>query len=247
MRFSEEDIRYLIAIQKLRNSENDMRRVPMEEEARLNRQILQGDYQSIRLRPFPLIDSQMGPMAQNPLTHYSYMVVGFITTWSRAVLEKGVTANDSFDLSDALLYSLSLCTNLDEVYEVFQLSAIMFAQIVHEAKQKRPSCQVIQIQNYIIANIYRQITIQDIADYIQLSPNYLCSLFSREMQISLHSYIQREKINISCNLLRHTKRPISDIATYMGFQSQSHFAAVFRKWMGMTPTEYREEQYHDVF
>ena len=71
MRFSEEDIRYLIAIQKLRNSENDMRRVPMEEEARLNRQILQGDYQSIRLRPFPLIDSQMGPMAQNPLTHYS--------------------------------------------------------------------------------------------------------------------------------------------------------------------------------
>jgi AraC-like DNA-binding protein len=247
MKISEEEVRFLLSIQKLRNSEIDLRRIPMAVEEQLHQKILQGDYKNIELQPFPLLDDKMGLMAKNPLTHYSYMVVAFISAWARLVLTQGVTADDSFDLSDALLYTLSCCTSLDEVHEVFVLSATMYAKAVFEAKQKQPSYQVVQIQNYVIANIYRKITIQDIANYIQLSPNYLCNLFSHEMQLSLHNYIQREKVRVACDLLRHTKRPVADVATYMGFQTQSHFAAVFRKWMNMTPTAYREAQYREVF
>lgn len=247
MKITEAEVRYLMAIQKLRNSEVDLRRIPLAEEEKLHAQILQGDYQNIKLRPFSEMNEKMGMMAKDPLTHYVYMVVAFISSWSRAVIEKGVTADDAFDLSDALLYTLSDCTNLDEVHEVYQLAAVMFAKAVFDAKQRQPSYQVVRIQNYIIANIYRKITVKDIADYMQMSPNYLCRLFSQEMKISPHSYIQQQKIRISCDLLRHTQRPVSDIATYMGFQTQSHFSAVFRKWMGISPSDYRKEQYREIY
>lgn len=247
MKITEENIRYTISLWRLRNNETNLRRVPMEAEDRLRKQILLGDYKNVHLKSFPPIDTNMAPMAKDPLTHYTYVVVGFITAWSRAVIGAGVTPDVSFDLSDALLFTLSQCKTVDEVHQLCNVAAVMFAKAVFEAKQKQLSYQVVQIQNYITANIYRKITISDIAAYVELSPNYLCSLFSREMQISLHNYIQREKVTVSCNLLRHTKRPISDIATYMGFQTQSNFAAVFRKWMNMTPSEYRQEQYWDVF
>jgi len=48
-------------------------------------------------------------------------------------------------------------------------------------------------------------------------------------------------------LLEHTKRPISEISTYLGFQTQSNFGAIFKKWQNMTPTEYRNKNYREVY
>lgn len=67
------------------------------------------------------------------------------------------------------------------------------------------------------------------------------------MVISLHNYIQQEKIEVACNLLEHSPRSVAEIATYMVFQNQSNFASVFRKWKGMSPSEYRKINYREVW
>ena len=82
---------------------------------------------------------------------------------------------------------------------------------------------------------------------MDLSTNYLCNLFSSSLGISIHQYIQREKVQVACNLLQHTDRSVSDIALYMGFQTQSNFAAIFKKWKGITPSEYRKMNYREVY
>ncbi len=80
-----------------------------------------------------------------------------------------------------------------------------------------------------------------------MTATYLCHLFSREVGISIHNYIQREKITVACNLLEHTTQSISEISTYLGFQSQSNFSAIFRKWKLMTPSQYRKRMYREVY
>ncbi|MFR6640620.1 MAG: helix-turn-helix domain-containing protein [Christensenellales bacterium] len=49
----------------------------------------------------------------------------------------------------------------------------------------------------------------------------------------------RQKKNKGKRLLRYTDKPISAIAAYLGFSSQSHSANVFRKYANSSPDEYR--------
>ena len=82
---------------------------------------------------------------------------------------------------------------------------------------------------------------------MNMTPNYLSSLFARQTGITIHNYIQREKIDVASRLLKFSDRPISDVSTYMGFQSQSNFSLIFRKWKGMTPSEYRSRYFSEVY
>lgn len=247
MAISEKEINMLITTCRLMYSEFDLQRIPMDVEDELKDKIRQGKYKEIHLQPFSKISNNLGFMANNPITLYTYLVVGSIACWSRVAIEGGALPDNIFDLSDALLYILSCCRTTDEIHEIYQLAATMLAKQVYMQKQKKPSYQVIRVQNYIARNIFKKISLDEIAEYIDLSSNYLCNLFSKEMGMSLHNYIQREKVSTSCNLLMHTQRSISDIATYMGYQTQSNFTTVFRKWKGMTPTEFREQNYREVY
>ena len=247
MLLTENAVHYLMNINRLRHSELDFQRIPTSVENKLMEMIREGRYDEIHLAPFSKMDMNLGTMAPTPLTQHTYLAVAAITLFSRAAIDAGVRPDDAFDLADALLNFLSYSKTSDEVHEVYQLAATMFAKQVHQTKDSKPSYQTERVLNYVARNIYRKITVQNIADYVGLAPNYLCRLFSNEMNISLYQYIQREKITVSCNLLRNTDRTVSDIASYMGFQTQSNFAAVFRKWQKMTPTQYREQNYRETY
>ena len=247
MTINEDTIHSLITASRLIHSETDFQRIPLEAEMAAKELIRNGKYKDIHFHPFSKLENNIGIMATDALTQYTYITVGSITVWSRIAVEQGVIPDDAFDLSDALLYTLSLCKTIEDIHTVYELAAIMFAKQVHLALAQKPSRQIAEIQNYISRNIFKKITLSEIAEYMDLTPNYLCSLFSEEQHISIHNYIQREKITVSCNLLSHTKRSVTDISSYMGFQTQSNFTAVFRKWMHMTPTEYREKNYREVY
>ena len=247
MAISEEQVIRTMTLMRVRNSEIDFQRIPLEAESKLMDLIRQGKPEELRIGPFSRMKENLGVMAMDPMTQYTYLTVAAVTLFSRAALEGGVQADDVFDLSDALLNTLSNARSLEEVHDIYALSAVMFARQVAQQQSKKASVQVERIRNYIGRNIFRKITLADLAEYMEMSPNYLCNLFTAQSGISIHQYIQREKMDVACNLLQHTDRSISDIAMYMGFQTQSNFSAIFRKWKGMTPTEYRRRHYREVY
>lgn len=247
MMVNEQQIETFIDLVKYRNAENQFQRIPIDVETDLLNKIRQGDYENIRISSFNRMEENLGPMALDKKTGYTYLTVTAIALFSRAVIGCGVTPDEAFDLSDALLYTLSGCKSMDEIHNIFQLSATMFAKQVAHLHMTPHSHQVERICNYIGRNIFQKITLEDIAEYTELTDTYLCRIFAKEMGISIHSYIQREKITVACNLLEHTDRPISEIAVYLGFKSQSNFSAIFKKWRNMTPSEYRNKNYREVY
>lgn len=244
---TEERLETFLNLIKLRHEENQFQRIPIEVERNLINKIRQGKYKEIHISSFSKMNDNLGSMAPDKKTGYIYLVVSAIALFSRAAIESGISPDDAFDLSDALIYTLSSCKTTEEIHHIFQLSATMFARRVHKLQNNTRSYQVERVCNYISRNIYQKITLEELATYMELSCTYLCHLFSGEMGISIHSYIQREKVNVACNLLMHTSRPISEIATYLSFQTQSNFAAVFRKWQHMTPSQYRDKMYSEVY
>lgn len=247
MAITEKMIYNLLLAMKLKNSENSFRRIPLEVESELIQKIQEGNYADIHISPFSKNSEYINILNELPILQYRYLVISAVTLFSRAVIDVGVSPDDSLNLADAFLYSVSYCNSAEDLYKLYQLAAIMYAKQVASTKNNQMSYQVERILCYISGNIFQQISLSDLADYMHLSSNYICNIFSKEMGISIQQYIQREKINIACNLLKFSDRPISTISSYMGYKSQSNFTSIFHKWKNMTPLEYRTKNYKEVF
>lgn len=95
------------------------------------------------------------------------------------------------------------------------------------------------IKKYIKEHL-EEVTRSEISEAFYLSPNYLSKFFRKETGISLSEYIQNERMDLAKRLLLQEKLSISQIAIETGYPSFAHFSKQFKKFVGMTPNEYRK-------
>lgn len=74
-----------------------------------------------------------------------------------------------------------------------------------------------------------------VARHVHLHPNYLSSLFQRELGMPVSGYLQKRKLEEAESLLEWGKFSISEIAEMLGYSSTSHFIRAFKKKHGVTP------------
>ena len=81
--------------------------------------------------------------------------------------------------------------------------------------------------------------LEDLADKLHLSKNYLCSLFKEETGFTFCQYLNTLKTNKAKKLLLEDKKTLEYISYECGFSSQPHFTMTFKKYTGKTPKEYK--------
>ena len=94
----------------------------------------------------------------------------------------------------------------------------------------------------ILQRLYQltgDISLDHLAEICHLSPNYLSSLFKKEVGISISEFIQQLRIDEAKKLLDLTNYSISEIGTFLNFNDQSYFIKTFKKHTGLTPKQYR--------
>ncbi len=96
-------------------------------------------------------------------------------------------------------------------------------------------------KKYVHDHINQEITRNDVATHVGLSPEYLSSFFKRETGNTLSEFIKTERIAFAKRLLKQTNLPISIISDNVGFDSLAYFSSVFRSVVGCTPREYRQQ------
>lgn len=99
---------------------------------------------------------------------------------------------------------------------------------------------VSQMLEYIAAHHDSTLSIQQIAENVQLNQNYAMGIFQRVMQLTMKQYITAMRINHTRALLSNGDMTILDIALTTGFNSSSRFYETFKKYVGMTPLKYRK-------
>ena len=93
--------------------------------------------------------------------------------------------------------------------------------------------------DYINNNLGEDLTLEKVSKSIHVSKSYLSHLFSRCTGHSFSHYVSRTKIKRSKELLVNTNYSLMRIALECGFNSQSYFCNVFKKFEGITPKQYR--------
>jgi AraC-like DNA-binding protein/uncharacterized protein YuzE len=175
-----------------------------------------------------------------------YMAVVMVALLARAVLEAGVTSKESFQLSDVFLKRIARCEDAKSIIQESKNAMIAFTQLAASCKQRIQSNKYVEdCKKDIAMNIFKKISLSDIAKDIGIEESYLARLFKRSEGLTVGQYIQKEKIHVSKNLLKYSDRSISEISDYLCFNSQSYFGKRFKEVTGITPNEYRN-QYHGI-
>jgi AraC-like DNA-binding protein len=95
-------------------------------------------------------------------------------------------------------------------------------------------------KNYIEANLGEKLTLGIVARAVHVSRTKLAQDFSSQNGETFGAYLLRRRLEESQKLLKTTTIPIAHISWMSGFSHPDYFSATFRKHVGMTPTQYRE-------
>ena len=246
-KITEKEIEEILMKNRLINSENDLSRLPLDHEKKYMEKIRQGKYREVHFIDLEELDQWMGQSTKDRFKMFEYATVTAISIGARVAIEAGMPADAAFDLSDAMLQRLERAKTLTEMHDIIEISGILYAHEVHRAKMTKNSYLTEQVKNYISSHIFKKISLKQIAEYVGITPEYLSSVFSKKEGCTIQHYIQKEKMKVACNMLRYSEQPISEISQYIGYQSQSNFASIFKKWIGQSPSEYREENRKAVY
>ncbi|MBU5668779.1 AraC family transcriptional regulator [Peptoniphilus sp. MSJ-1] len=97
------------------------------------------------------------------------------------------------------------------------------------------------ILNFISINYDENISLDDIAEYVNLSKSECSRFFKKYFQENLFDYLLNYRINKSVDLILNSNKSITDIAFSVGFNSQSYFISKFKNIKGITPLKMRKE------
>lgn len=94
--------------------------------------------------------------------------------------------------------------------------------------------------NYICNNLESNMSINDIAEVAHLNSQYFMRLFKKETGKSVLEFITECRINQAKRILEESNMPIAEVALSVGYDNFSYFSKLFKKYEGITPSEYRK-------
>lgn len=101
--------------------------------------------------------------------------------------------------------------------------------------------EIAKAKQYIERHITKRLTLQEVADAVNLTPTYFSSLFKKEMSEGLIEYVNRLKINRSLELLQHRDYTNQELCDEVGIVNEGYFCKLFKQVTGESPKQYRKQ------
>ena len=117
------------------------------------------------------------------------------------------------------------------------LSEILSMKVSDESDRPQSLSKIL---HYIKDNYTAAIQLDDIAEHTKMSKQYCMRLFKRHMHTTINDYILELRMKHASYLLRSTYMNVNQTADYLGFSSVSYFSRTFKKYFGVSPSEYSE-------
>lgn len=112
-------------------------------------------------------------------------------------------------------------------------------RITHRLIENNEGIRVFLTKKFINKHYKEELSLEKVAEYLQLSPSYLSNVFKKETGQNFIDYVTEVRINRAKFLLKTTDLRIAEIARESGYADEYYFSKVFKKNVGESPMKYR--------
>lgn len=148
----------------------------------------------------------------------------------------GISSNslkrECFDKIDSTKYA-------EDLMEVYQEILSLFNKIIDKHESNINSHMLNNIIQYIYEHYDEQLTLSYVSKLFNFNYHYLSSYFSSHNEEGFNEFLNKIRIKKACEFLQQDI-PISDISSMVGYSDQSYFSKVFKKFTGVTPSNFRK-------
>jgi AraC family transcriptional regulator len=120
-----------------------------------------------------------------------------------------------------------------------------YAEIHKESKSGSPSLpgfKLRRITDWMAENLAEEFNLTELAARASLSKFYFNRLFKNALGVTPSHYQMNLRIDAAKRLLRETKKSVVEIALDVGYANPSHFAKLFKRETGLSPSDYRQQR-----
>ncbi|MCM3800318.1 AraC family transcriptional regulator [Caldibacillus thermoamylovorans] len=179
-------------------------------------------------------------LANNTLRSLKNSLIGSCTIFTRAAIQGGLHPESAYNLSDVLIQEIESMNDPAKLEE-FEINMIYtFIRELKNEQLPKYTNIVMQTISYIHEHILHELSLEKIAKDLYIHPSYLSNIFKKETGTTVSNYINQKKIEESKYFLLHSELSISDISNLFRFCNQSYYTALFKKYTGVTPKDFRE-------
>jgi Response regulator containing CheY-like receiver domain and AraC-type DNA-binding domain len=137
--------------------------------------------------------------------------------------------------------------NLDSVALLTALRNMVAEAFSAVSTNRESHRYVSNATRYIDAHFRENLTLDSVAQQINLSPTYLSSLFTRFLHMSFVEYVQSVRVEKAKQYLLSSTYKIYEIAELVGYSDHKYFSQVFKKTEKISPSQFRDQSNVDIF
>jgi len=188
-----------------------------------------------------------------------FILIGFHPKYSIAAIDSSSRSEQNqiipkIGFLDPLIFQIGLAlktalenNNCNRLYVETMINA-MAVHLIQYYSTNKPVLKEYQgglsrsklqlVIDYIEANLDLDLSLQELANLVHISPHYFSSLFKQSTGLTPHKYVIKARVDRAKNLLLQQKTTIADVAKSVGFANQSHLNLHFKRQVGVTPKQF---------
>jgi len=179
---------------------------------------------------------QLQEFKRTPETVFQQQSQEIWTILAYTLFDAGMVLNDIYP-NRSLLYESSNITS----FKQFELWLIHLIDVILESRKYKDNLKHQKAMETIIAYIHEHytedISLEELADIVSISKNYLCYIFKKVTGETFNQYLTRVRIEKAKEMILDGKWLVYEIAEKVGYKNIPYFSTVFKKITGHTPTD----------
>lgn len=136
---------------------------------------------------------------------------------------------------------LSEQTDLIMLKNYVQKTLLEYISVIVSIKEHKENPIIKKVCDYIYEHTDSDISLELMAEYVNVSSFYLSKLFKEEKGVTFVNFVNDTRLEKSRDLLKSTELSIKEVTAAVGYNDQNYFSRIFRNKYGITPTEFRSE------
>lgn len=184
--------------------------------------------------------SQIVSCESIPYYYVQQVYCQLLSSLLRTLYEMNISLEDLYNTPVHLYGELFKKGTLEEIEQWYDDLVERACSAINQKKDEKTSVVISSAVRYIKENCKRDISLGEVAEFVNLNPSYLSRIFKEEKGIQFVEYVRNVKMDMAKEMLKNSHKKIYQISEELGYQNVQYFSTIFKNTVGMTPVEYRK-------